>query len=81
MTENACGPTAYRASNSMQLNRNPSRSLEEREIDVGTRARRVSVSTLFQVLPKFHECLYNAWQNVFAYGNMGQNFPTIRQTR
>ena len=39
--------------------RNTSGSLGEREIEVGTRARRASVSTLFPVLPNLHECFYN----------------------
>ena len=37
--------------------------LGEREIEVGTPARRASVSTLFRVLSNFHECFYNVWEH------------------
>ena len=50
--------------------RNTSGSLGEREIEVGTRTRRASVSTQFRVLPNFHECFYNVWEhgeNVFYF--------------
>ena len=53
---------------SIQLYRNA--SLGEREIEVGTWARKASVSTQFRVLPNFHECLYNVWEhgeNVFYF--------------
>ena len=43
--------------------RNTSGSLGEREIEVGTRARRTSVSTQFRVLPNFRECFYNVWEH------------------
>ena len=33
-------------------------SLGEREIEVGTLARRASVSTLFRDFSNFHECVY-----------------------
>ena len=38
--------------------KNTSESSGEREIEVGTQARRVSNSTLFRVLSNFHECFY-----------------------
>ena len=45
--------------------------LGEREIEVGTRARRTSVFTQFLVLPNLHECFYNVWEhtgkNVFYF--------------
>ena len=40
--------------------RNTSESLGEREIEVGTRACKASVFTLFRVLPNFHACFYYA---------------------
>ena len=43
--------------------RNTSGSLGEREIEVSIRVRRASVSTLFRVLPNFHECFYNVWEH------------------
>ena len=43
--------------------RNTNGSLGEREIGVGTRAHRVSVSTQFRVLSSFHECFYNVWEH------------------
>ena len=43
--------------------RNTSGSLGKREIEVGTRVRRANVSTLFRVLPNFHECFYNVWEH------------------
>ena len=44
--------------------------LGEREIEVGTRAGRVSVSTQFRVLSNFHECNITVWEhggNVFYF--------------
>ena len=52
--------------------RNTSGSLGERKIEVGTRAGRASVSTLFQALPNFHSCFNNLWEhgeNVFYFFN------------
>ena len=46
---------------------NTSGSLGEREIEVETRGRRESVSTLFQVLPNFHGCFYNVWEHVMDF--------------
>ena len=43
---------------------NTSGCLREREIEVGTWSCRASVSTLFRVLPNFHECFYNVWEHV-----------------
>ena len=37
-------------------------SLEGWEIEVGTQARRVSVSMQFRVLPNYHKCFYNIWK-------------------
>ena len=55
----------------LKLPRNTSRRLGEREIEVGTRARRASVSTLFRDLPNVHECFYNVrehqGENVFHF--------------
>ena len=42
-------------------------SLGEREIEVGTLARRASVSTLFRDFSNFHECVYK-------YGTRGGVF-------
>ena len=45
-----------------------SRSVEEWEIEVGTQAHMVRVSTLlyfdFWVLPNFHKCFYNVWEHM-----------------
>ena len=35
----------------------------EREIEVGTRAAKASVSTLFQVHQNFHEYFHNVWKH------------------
>ena len=52
------------------IQKHASGCLGEREIEVGTRVCRANVSTLFRVLPNFHECFCNLWEhggNVFYF--------------